>query len=64
MLKEPDIEIFHKHLDNCVQCRNQPFNLCRTGQDIIEGRSYVEACKRRDRSEIERTIELRKKGLW
>lgn len=28
-------DLFHKHLDNCNQCMNQPFNLCKIGSDIL-----------------------------
>ena len=27
--------IFHKHLDVCKQCREQPFNLCKIGAGLI-----------------------------
>jgi len=27
---------FHAHLDECARCRNQPFNLCATGQRLLE----------------------------
>ncbi len=27
---------FHQHLDACKQCREHPFNLCRTGSDALE----------------------------
>jgi hypothetical protein len=26
---------FHTHLDNCKQCREQPFNLCLIGKNIL-----------------------------
>jgi predicted anti-sigma-YlaC factor YlaD len=29
------IEAFHNHLDNCSQCRNNPFDLCPTGAKLI-----------------------------
>lgn len=29
------IERFHKHLDECQQCREQPFNLCSLGADLL-----------------------------
>ena len=31
-----DTKKFHAHLDECVQCRTQPFNLCPNGQKIME----------------------------
>jgi hypothetical protein len=27
---------FHDHLDECEQCREQPFNLCATGDRLIK----------------------------
>lgn len=27
--------IFHKHLDKCEHCRDNPFNLCETGQTAL-----------------------------
>lgn len=27
---------FHVHLDECGQCRNNPFNLCSKGREIIK----------------------------
>lgn len=27
---------FHVHLDKCLQCANQPFNLCLKGQRLLE----------------------------
>lgn len=27
---------FHLHLDHCTQCRTRPFNLCRTGERLLE----------------------------
>jgi hypothetical protein len=29
------INMFHYHLDRCKQCREQPFNLCRTGALLL-----------------------------
>jgi hypothetical protein len=26
---------FHRHLDVCAQCRNQPFNLCPSGYSLL-----------------------------
>ncbi len=26
---------FHAHLEKCKQCMNQPFNLCRTGANLM-----------------------------
>lgn len=28
---------FHTHLDECERCRNNPFNLCSKGEEIIKG---------------------------
>lgn len=30
-----EVDDFHKHLDNCKQCREQPFNLCSIGHTLI-----------------------------
>jgi len=27
---------FHKHLDECEQCRNRPFDLCTEGLKILQ----------------------------
>lgn len=27
--------IFHRHLDQCQQCRDQPFNLCPSGYLLL-----------------------------
>ncbi len=27
---------FHKHLDECKQCKEQPFNLCSKGKELIK----------------------------
>lgn len=27
---------FHAHLDECKQCREQPFDLCPTGAELLE----------------------------
>ena len=29
-------EEFHKHLDECKRCENNPFDLCRIGMQLIE----------------------------
>jgi hypothetical protein len=29
-------EAFHRHLDECKQCENQPFDLCPTGTRLLE----------------------------
>ena len=34
-MEEPKIK-FHKHLDECEQCRNRPFGLCKEGQKILK----------------------------
>lgn len=26
---------FHRHLDNCKQCSDEPFNLCPTGERLL-----------------------------
>lgn len=28
-------DMFHKHLDQCAQCRAQPFNLCAVGLPLL-----------------------------
>lgn len=27
--------VFHEHLDQCAQCRTQPFNLCAVGLPLL-----------------------------
>lgn len=27
---------FHAHLDDCVQCRNNPFELCPQGRELLK----------------------------
>jgi hypothetical protein len=29
-------DAFHNHLDNCKQCRNNPFNMCPAGDALIK----------------------------
>ena len=29
------IDKFHEHLDNCAQCRDHPFALCKTGAELL-----------------------------
>ena len=29
------INKFHEHLDNCIQCQNNPFDLCNIGQKLL-----------------------------
>lgn len=29
-------DAFHAHLDQCIQCRNRPLNLCVTGQRLLQ----------------------------
>lgn len=31
------INAFHAHLDQCEQCRNNPFGLCETGAKLLLG---------------------------
>lgn len=42
---EPSHEIpehpFHKHLAGCKQCREQPFNLCRVGEPLLNPASWL-----------------------
>lgn len=33
--KQIVIDNFHKHLDNCKQCEQNPFDLCSTGRDLF-----------------------------
>jgi hypothetical protein len=33
----PDPDKFHKHLDECKQCRDNPFDLCPVGHVILTG---------------------------
>jgi hypothetical protein len=30
-----DDNVFHQHLDQCQQCREQPFNLCPIGARLL-----------------------------
>jgi hypothetical protein len=30
-----EIDAFHAHLDVCRQCRDHPFQLCRTGAELL-----------------------------
>jgi hypothetical protein len=30
------VEHFHAHLDACKRCREQPFNLCVTGEKLLK----------------------------
>jgi hypothetical protein len=43
-LRQPDLRqsplsqqswAFHRHLDVCAQCKNEPFNLCRSGYSLL-----------------------------
>lgn len=36
MSKNDDVQLFHKHLDECEQCREQPMNLCLVGAIILK----------------------------
>jgi hypothetical protein len=31
---------FHEHLDRCLQCRNNPFDLCAMGNRLLEKAVY------------------------
>jgi hypothetical protein len=31
------VEAFHKHLDICIRCSKEPFNLCKIGRMILTG---------------------------
>lgn len=33
--KQIVIDNFHKHLDNCKQCEQNPFDLCSTGKLLL-----------------------------
>lgn len=33
--KKPEANPFHKHLDVCEQCFNNPFNLCEVGLKLL-----------------------------
>lgn len=37
-----DMQAFHKHLDVCAQCANNPFNLCPTGAAILTAKPLSE----------------------
>lgn len=39
---EEAARLFHKHLENCAQCRDHPFALCIHGQALLEGIGKVE----------------------
>ena len=30
------IDLFHEHLDVCLQCANEPFNLCEIGAELAK----------------------------
>ena len=36
MSSENEENLFHKHLDRCAQCREQPFNLCPKGALFLQ----------------------------
>lgn len=31
-----DANLFHKHLDVCKRCRDNPFDLCQTGAALLK----------------------------
>lgn len=31
----PDVDTFHAHLDECIQCRDHPFALCSMGYKLV-----------------------------
>jgi hypothetical protein len=33
--KQIAVDNFHKHLDNCKQCEQNPFDLCYTGKQLL-----------------------------
>ena len=33
----PSAAAFHRHLDTCAQCRNNPFKLCPVGHALLTG---------------------------
>lgn len=33
--EDRNIDAFHAHLDECEQCREEPFNLCPMGAELI-----------------------------
>jgi hypothetical protein len=33
--EQDDIDAFHKHLDQCQQCENNPFDLCLVGAGLL-----------------------------
>lgn len=36
-------ERFHKHLDTCRRCREQPFNLCEVGDGLLRATGIDDA---------------------
>lgn len=34
--KSPKRDAFHRHLDECAQCREHPFRLCDVGAPLLE----------------------------
>lgn len=34
-MARPKVEAYHAHLDQCAQCRNNPFNLCPEGARLL-----------------------------
>ena len=34
--KQDQADAYHAHLDECVRCKNEPFNQCPTGAQLLE----------------------------
>jgi hypothetical protein len=45
---DSEIERFHAHLDACKRCREQPFNLCATGEKLLKEAALGSAEKTHD----------------
>lgn len=44
-------DAFHRHLDGCKQCRENPFNLCREGEMLLRASAIeIEQQKLKDKS--------------
>ena len=41
-MDNPIANAFHKHLDECSRCRNNPFDLCDDGSILLNAAAIVE----------------------
>ncbi len=48
---------FHRHLDNCEQCHDHPFELCTTGIDLlIAAVSAIDSVQEAEHHELQPVI--------